>query len=162
MKRNQRRVTGRVWRAVLLVVISVGGLLGGAVAPAAADPGCAPVVGWCSTTVDDSSLPATALFNWCIGGKNTGDSTTTRPTCSSGDVAQKSFFLSSRGGHTPFNEDWDTFQVDASWCYRVKFVITAGTDFTRTYDQRGTTARYVKVADDADAHILAQSTTTCP
>jgi hypothetical protein len=144
-----------------MVAISVGGLLGGAAAPAAADPGCAPIVGWCSTTVNDSSLFATALFNWCTGG-NTGDSTTTRPTCSSGGVAQKTFFLSAGGGHTPFNEDWDTFQVDAGWCYRVRFVITAGPDFTRTYDRRGTTALYVKVADDADAHIQAQSSTTCP
>src|SRR5689334_16933186 len=160
MRQGKRRARGRIWRAVLLVVISIGGLLGVASTPAAADPGCAPIVHWCSTTVNDSAFFATALFNWCTGG-NTGDSTTIRPTCSSGGAMQRTFFLSAGGGHTPFNEDWDAFQVDAGWCYRVKFVITLGTDFTRICHRRGTAALYVKGADNADAHTQTQSPTPC-
>lgn len=155
-----KRTVRQIWRGVLLVGVSIGGLLF-AVPSASADPGCAPVVGWCSSSVNDSAFSATALFNWCTGG-STGDSTATRPTCSSGGVAQKTYSLSPRGGHTPYSEDWDTLQIDAGWCYRVKFVITAGTDFTRTYNRIGTSALYVKVADDADAHVQAQASSSCP
>jgi len=32
-------------------------------------------------------------------------------------TAQKTYNLTGGGGHTPYNQDWDTFQVDAGWCY---------------------------------------------
>ncbi len=157
----QSGMVRRVSQAVLLVAVGVGGLLVG-VAPVSAGPNCAPVVGWCSTTVNDSSFSAVALFNWCRANDGTSAWTAIRPTCSDEGAAQKSLFLTSGGGHTPFNQDWDSFQVDAGWCYKVKFVVTAGNDFTRIYDRRGASAIWVKVGDDADAHIQGQGSATCP
>jgi hypothetical protein len=111
----------------------------------------------CSSVVNDSAFGATAWFNWCMGG-GTGASTTTLPTCDH----QKPFPLSPRGDHTPYDQDWDVLEVDAGWCFKVKFIVDFGTDFTRTYDRRGKSALYVKAADNADAHVQAQSSSSCP
>ncbi len=148
---------------MLIAACSAGSLLVAA-SPASADPGCThlPTGGtWCSSSVNDSGISATALFNWCTTGA-TGAAVYTMPTCSSGGVPQKSYGLAPNGGHTPYSEDWDTLQIDAGWCYKVKFVVAADLDQTRTYDRRGKSAAWVKVADNADAHIQGQSRSTCP
>ncbi|MCT9930149.1 hypothetical protein N5079_07915 [Planotetraspora sp. A-T 1434] len=122
-----------------------------------AGPSC--TVAGCSTTFNDSPMEAWAYFNWCRKGDSTGAWTVSEPTCTSGGASQDTFYLDS-GGHTPLGQDWDAFRVDAGWCYRVKFVVSFGSDFTRTYDRRGQSAAWVKVADNADAHILAQTNTS--
>ncbi|MDX3310917.1 hypothetical protein P1S61_17950 [Streptomyces sp. ME08-AFT2] len=160
MKGLARRLgTGRV-RSVV-VVAALGGTAVMGVAPnAQAGTGC--TLGLCSTTVNDSAYGVTAYFNWCRGGDSTGDSTATEPKCAPDGARQKSQNLTARGGHTPYNEDWDAFRVDAGWCYKVKFVRTGQSDFTRTYNRRGTSALWVKVGDNADAHVLDQGTASCP
>lgn len=145
--------------AALAAVLSAGGLHVGA-APAVADPSCG--VGGCSSSVNDSSLYATAYFNWCGGGSTGTMVTSGQTTCTSGNVAQKPYGLTANGGHTPYSEDWDSLRIDAGWCYKVRFIVDFGDDFNRTYDRRGTTAAWVKVSDNADAHILGQSSTSCP
>jgi hypothetical protein len=112
----------------------------------------------CSSVVNDSSDYATALRNWCRDDDSTGDTTTTRPTCGNQDT----FSLSPRGGHTPYDADWDVLQVDAGWCYKVKFIIDLAPDKTKTYDRRGLPTIWVKAADNADAHVVGQSSTSCP
>jgi hypothetical protein len=145
--------------AALAAVFSAGGLFVGAT-PASAGPNCSPL--GCSSSVNDTPVTATAFFNWC-GGGSTGTMTTSgQTTCSSGGVAQKTYGLTTNGGHTPYSQDWDSLRIDAGWCYKVKFVVDLAPDFTRTYDRRGTSAAWVKVSDNADAHIQGQSSSTCP
>jgi hypothetical protein len=129
--------------------------IGGAASAKALDESCGST--GCSSSVNDSAYSATALFNWC-GGGTTGTLTTTRPTCGN----QKSMGLVPGGGHTPWNEDWDTLQIDGGWCYKVKFTLPAQPDNVTRYDRRGKSAAWVKVEDFSDAHVLAQSTSSCP
>ncbi len=150
------RAARRALRAAMLVMISVGVLFVSGSTPASAGTSCSWV--GCSTTVNDSAFSATAYRNWCWGGNSTGDSTENFPYCNT----DGGLYLSAYGGHTPRDQDWDTFRVDAGWCYRVFFNRLWLPSFTRTYDRRGRSALYVKVGDDAIAHIKAQSTSTCP
>ncbi|XVQ89049.1 hypothetical protein ACQP2K_17015 [Microbispora siamensis] len=119
-----------------------------------AGPSCSSL--GCSTTVNDSPMEAWAYFNWCTSAPGTGTWTDVEPTCSSGGKAQATYYLAP-GGRTPSNQDWDAFRVDAGWCYRVKFVRDFNTDFTLTFDRRGKSAVWVKVQDNAVAHILNQT-----
>jgi len=151
--------TGRVRSVVAIAALGFAAVVGSAPA-AQAGTGCTLTL--CSTTVNDSAYGATAYYNWCRAGDSTGDSTTTEPKCKSDGEAQKTRNLTPRGGHTPYSEDWDAFRVDAGWCYKVRFIRTGQPEFTRTYDRRGTTALWVKVSDNADAHILDQGTASCP
>ncbi|MGW3111638.1 hypothetical protein [Streptomyces sp. NPDC001091] len=128
----------------------------------AANAGASCSIAGCSSSVNDTALGATALKNWCRGGDSTGAWTATQPTCKSDNVSQTTYYLSSGGGHTPYQEDWDTLRIDAGYCYKVKFIVDLGSDFTRTYDRRGTSAAYVKAADNADAHVVGQSSSSCP
>ncbi|MEU1179122.1 hypothetical protein ABZ464_16005 [Streptomyces sp. NPDC005820] len=156
---SQRFGTGRARSAAVVAALGFAAVLG--TAPTAqAGPGCTLTL--CSTTVNDSAYGVTAFFNWCRGGDSTGDSTATEPKCASDGVKQKTQNLTARGGHTPYSQDWDAFRVDAGWCYKVKFIRTGQPQFTRTYDRRGTTALWVKVGDNADAHVLDQGTASCP
>ncbi|WP_218004484.1 hypothetical protein [Microtetraspora niveoalba] len=145
-------------RAAALTVISVSALLVNS-PPASAGADCS-LVG-CSTTVNDSAHSVYAYRNWCRDNDSTGDSTETYPSCKVDNVAQTSRYLSP-GDNTPRKEDWDTFRVDAGWCYKVYFNRLWAPSFTRTYDRRGKSALYVKVGDEAIAHIQAQSNSTCP
>lgn len=155
----KRRGTGRVRSAVVVAALGAAVVVG--VAPnAQAGTGCTLTL--CSTTVNDSAYGVTAYYNWCRGGDSTGDSTATEPKCASDGERQKTQNLTARGGHTAYNQDWDAFRVDAGWCYKVKFIRTGQPEFTRTYDRRGKSALWVKVADNADAHVLDQGTASCP
>ncbi|MFI6284682.1 hypothetical protein ACIBCM_07995 [Streptomyces sp. NPDC051018] len=116
---------------------------------------------FCSATANDTAQPVLTARNWCQGGTTTGDTTTTTPVCTSGGSAQEQRWIS--GGHsTPSGEDWDTFRVDAGWCYTVYFDgFLWGTDFTRTYNRAGASAVWVKVANDYTAHVQKQSSGGC-
>ncbi|MEV4313103.1 hypothetical protein [Actinocrispum sp. NPDC049592] len=153
------RRTQRALRAAALAVISIGGLMAGT-APANAGASCS--LAGCSTTVNDSSVGATAMRNWCWDGNSSGDSTETYPGCTVDNVPQSGMFLSAGGGHTPRDQDWDVLRVDAGWCYKVFFNRLWVPSFTRTYDRRGRSELYVKVGDEAIAHIKGQSTSSCP
>ncbi|SFO04043.1 hypothetical protein SAMN04487980_104815 [Streptomyces sp. cf124] len=155
----KRQSNGLGRSAVAVTAVAFVAVLGtGTTAHAGASCG----VTGCSSSVNDTSVGATALKNWCRGGDSTGASTDKQPTCKSDDVPQKSMYLSPNGGHTPYREDWDTLRVDAGWCYKVRFIVDFGDDFNRTYDRRGLSAAYVKAADNADAHVIGQSTSSCP
>ncbi|MEV4383623.1 hypothetical protein [Streptosporangium sp. NPDC049644] len=119
-------------------------------------PSCS-VLG-CSSVVNDSNTVATALRNWCLSTGSTGTLTTTRPACGT----QSTYLLGSKGSHTPWDQDWDVLQVDAGWCYYVKFTLPGQPDNYTRYDRRGKSAGWVKVEDFSDAHVLGQSQTSCP
>ncbi|WP_345574502.1 hypothetical protein [Nonomuraea rosea] len=130
--------------------------MGGAAGAEVLDESCGST--GCSSSVNDSGTGATAVFNWCLSSGTTGTLTTTEPTCGN----QKTYWLSAGGGHTPWSEDWDTLRIDAGWCYKVKFTLPGQPDNTTRYDRRGKSAAWVKVEDFSDAHILAQSSSSCP
>lgn len=108
--------------------------------------------------INDSALSATALRNWCSGG-STGTLTTTRPTCGND---QGTHHLAPGGGRTPSDQDWDVVQIDAGWCYYLKFDLPGQPDNHTRYDRRGKSAAWVKVEDWAVAHIVDQSANSCP
>ncbi|WP_438289904.1 hypothetical protein [Streptomyces sp. HUAS TT7] len=114
----------------------------------------------CSRTANDSSYHAVAYRNWCRGGDITGAWTATRPTCTSGKVKEQTYYLAPHT-HTPWTVDWDAFQVDPGWCVKVRFVNSWEPDYSQTYDRRGKSAVWVKVADNSVAHITAQSPSHC-
>ncbi|MFF0448888.1 hypothetical protein ACFYT4_21180 [Streptomyces sp. NPDC004609] len=128
-------------------------------APAAYAGGCTGSL--CSGTANDTAQPVLVARNWCVGGTSTGDTTTTTPVCSSGGVAQEQRWIG--GSHrTPQSEDWDTFRVDAGWCYTVEFDgYFWWTDFTRTYNRTSASAVWVKVSNDYTAHIKKQDHGRC-
>ncbi|MEU6242474.1 MULTISPECIES: hypothetical protein [unclassified Streptomyces] len=157
---SKKSLPTRLGRAAAAVTAMAFIAVLGSATTASAGASCS--IAGCSSSVNDTSLGATALKNWCRGGDSTGAWTATQPTCKSDNVAQTTYYLSSGGGHTPYSEDWDTLRIDAGWCYKVKFVIDLAPDFTKTYDRRGTTAAWVKAADNADAHVIGQSSSSCP
>jgi hypothetical protein len=116
----------------------------------------------CSTSVNDTSIGTFAYRNWCWGGNSSGDWKDNLPDCVSDGVRQAPFYLNINGGHTPRDQDWDVIRIDAGWCYKVFFNRLWVPSFTRTYDQRGRGTIYVKVGDEAVAHIKGQSTSSCP
>ncbi|GGX76365.1 hypothetical protein [Streptomyces fructofermentans] len=126
----------------------------------AAHAGASCSLAGCSETVNQSDLSVYAARNWCIAGSDTGATTTTTPTCSSDGVAQATRWVTA-GTQTPSGQDWDTFRVDAGFCYKVSFKSPIDTDFTKTYDRRGTSAVWVKVEDDYTAYVTSQKTATC-
>jgi len=160
MTRTQRFSRGRygTYAAAAGAMIAVG-VLAGPAPVAQAGAGCD---GGCSSSINQSPLGATALRNWCRSWDVTGSSTTTEPTCSSGGVNQNWMHLAPNGGHTPWDQDWDTLQVDSGWCYKVFFEVNNAPDFTRTYDRRNKGALWVKVANNANAYVKAQSSSSCP
>ena len=114
----------------------------------------------CSQTLNQSGIVMTAFRNWCEGGI-TSSSTTTRPTCSSDGVPQ-SFITLSGSGRTPDGQDWDGFQVDAGWCYKVFFASYLYGPFTAWYNRSNLGNLYVKVGNDATAYVQAQRFGSCP
>ncbi|MEU1410106.1 hypothetical protein [Streptomyces sp. NPDC005731] len=130
-------------------------------APASyAGSSCTPVLGWCSGTANDTNLGATAFRNWC-GDQGNMTMITTKPTTCTSDGVSQSFINVAAGSRTPSNQDWDGFQVDAGWCYTVKFVRHGQTDVTKTYNRIGASAGYVKVDNSSTAHITRQGTASC-
>ena len=114
----------------------------------------------CSQTVNQSGISMTAFRNWCAGGI-TSSSTTTRPTCSSDNVPQ-SFIILSGSGRTPDGQDWDGFQVDAGWCYKVFFSSYLYGPIQAWYNRSNLGNLYVKVGNDATAYVQAQRFGSCP
>jgi hypothetical protein len=127
-----------------------------AVAPPSASAGAVLANG---QVINDSAYSATAIRNWCLSGGSSGTLTTTRPTCGSD---QSSLGLAPRGGRTPSSQDWDVVQIDGGWCYHVKFDLPLQPDNNTRYDRRGRSTAWVKVEDPVKAHIVAQSTSSCP
>lgn len=114
---------------------------------------CTPLLG-CSQIHNDSPYYVVIRPNWgsCPGG--TGASGPI--SCTSG--ASKTLYA---GVHTPQNEDWDTFRVDAGWCYRVKFYLPYRS-WTERYNRSGQGETWVKVENWATAVIEDQRYGSCP
>ncbi|MFB7919535.1 hypothetical protein [Streptomyces sp. NPDC056061] len=59
--------------------------------------------------------------------------------------------------------DWDTFQVDAHWCYNVWFDGPGPLYLWRTYSQaKSSKDAWVKVSNGYIAHVWAQKYGSCP
>ena len=137
------------------LVLAGAGLIGSA---PAAQAGASCSFG-CSQTYNDTGIGATAFRNWCWSG-NTGDYSLTKPTCTS-DGVKETFIGVGAHSTTPLNQDWDGFQVDAGWCYKIHFAIALAPDWDWTYDASGGGAMWVKVANNAAAHITSQTYGHC-
>lgn len=105
--------------------------------------------GGCSETHNKSSLGVYAARDWCDGvGACSGSPTMWIPS----------------GGTTPQKQDWDTFRVDAGYCYVGSirtYVYPFWNTKNYTWDRRGTSAMWVKVANNQTATVDRQSTTSC-
>ncbi|WP_406502002.1 hypothetical protein OHA04_37950 [Streptomyces sp. NBC_01590] len=144
----------RARTAAVLVAIATAATLAGPAPTASAGGSCTP--GLCSQTWNNSGTGFYALKNWCRSGDGNGASTTTRPTCGT----QKRDYLYP-GDRTAGTKDWDVFQVDAGFCYKVYFEVDAGWDFPRTYDRRGKSTLWVKVANNGFAIVNSVRSSTC-
>jgi hypothetical protein len=140
--------------AVIAVTATSTAVLGSSAPAAQASASCYLGI-FCSRTVNLTSLGVLAVKNWTCKGYSNADSSTGCADLGTTRVLWQ-------GQATPDGEDWDAFRVDAGWCYRVEFT-TAFSDFYRVYDRRGMNSPvYVKVADDADADVVGQSSSSCP
>ncbi|GAA0418876.1 hypothetical protein Acor_82020 [Acrocarpospora corrugata] len=141
----------RTARLLTALAMSVAVPAGLAPAPAAAAAGeCI----FCSTTVNQSAYGITAYKSWRVScGGTTGNSGT--------DCVDAPALYVGPGGHTPWDQDWDSFRVDAGWCFRVRFSIPYK-NWTERYDRRGQGSTFVKVENHAYAFVEAQSTSSCP
>ena len=143
---------GRGKRVAAVVAAAV---MAAAVPAGAAHAGASCSFG-CSETDNETPLPITAFKNWCRSGDGSGDSTTTRPTCSSDGVAEQYITVSAWPGQTPAGQDWDGFQVDAGWCYHVIFESYLWGNWDQFYNQSNKGNLYVKVSNDATAYVTSQ------
>ncbi|MFF9349084.1 hypothetical protein [Streptomyces sp. NPDC014734] len=99
--------------------------------------------------------------NWCTDAPN-GTKTTTKPKCSSDGVKQ-AWDVLQVGDATSSKKDWDTFQVDAHWCYNVWFDGPGPLYLWRTYSQaKSNKDAWVKVSNGYIAHVWAQKYGSCP
>lgn len=127
----------------------------GAAPAAQADSSCWEPL--CSSIINHSTLGVYIAQDWCWSG-TTGSSRTEDPYCSSSSERK----WLNPGAGTAMGEDWDTFRVDAGYCYKVQFNLPYDT-WTQYYNQSGTsTHRWVKVEDHANAYIKAQKYGSCP
>jgi hypothetical protein len=114
----------------------------------------------CSSTVNKTGYAVTAYFNWCRAGDSTADWTKKEPTCTDDGAKQKKRILAAND-HTPWDQDWDAFRVDAGWCYIVDFDLPGPANRHERYDRRGKSAVWVKVGDEADAYVTRQTLKPC-
>lgn len=154
LRRQQKAVPAAIFLATLL------GFSLAAAPSAHADASCT-VLG-CSRTVDETPGPVYVARNWCGGGGN-GDWTDSTPKCSSKagskKVPQKFKWIYSGQG-TPKNQDWDTFRVDAGWCYKVEFT-SFYHRYYRWYNRSHKDRVWVKVSDQYTARVQHQNYGTC-
>jgi hypothetical protein len=108
----------------------------------------------CSQTQNTSTLVVSTARNWVCGG---GTGATGGYGCVSGPFLT----IGSGTGHTPYFEDWDSFRVDAGYCYRVTFV-QPHYQWNSTYNRVGAGAVWVKVGDTTTAVVTAQRYGSCP
>ncbi|MED7827255.1 hypothetical protein [Streptomyces chiangmaiensis] len=142
-----------------VIAASLATLLG-PVSTAHAGPNC--TLGFCSHTSNDSNLSVYIAKNWCWSTGTTGSATTSDPYCSS---SSERMWISP-GQDSPSGQDWDTFRVDAGWCYSVKFTEAEWYglhEWWVTYNRVGqSTPFWVKVENNAIASVRAQRYGSCP
>ena len=138
--------------ALLAAVSALLGLWATA-APAQAGTQCGST--GCSKTYNDSGYGVLAIRDWTCGTGTTG-------TASTGCVSLANTVWLTRGQRTPAGHDYDAFQVDAGWCYKVE-LSTPFKLWTMTYNRIGQSSPvYVKVEDWGTARVKAQSSASCP
>lgn len=129
-------------------------------APAQAGSGC--VLGECSTTFNQSSASVWVAKDWCWNEGTTGSSKTDDPYCS--DSTERRW-IAAYTGRTPSGQDWDTFRVDAGFCYQVHFLeheFWGSEAWDVTYNQVNKGHLWVKVETNAIAFVRSQAYGRCP
>jgi hypothetical protein len=116
----------------------------------------------CSATENNSAYSVYIARNWCWNSGTTASSTTSDPSCSSS--SDRRWIVPRQS--SPSGEDWDTFRVDAGWCYRVHFAEAEWYglhEWDVTYNRAGqSTPVWVKVEDNAIAIVESQRSGSCP
>ena len=108
----------------------------------------------CSATRNESSLGVYVGRDWQCGG-TTG--TAGGENCAA--AANRKWIYT--GESTPAWNDWDTFRVDAGYCYKVHFILPYDS-WDQYYNRSGTSAVWVKVEDHGVAVVKAQRYGSCP
>jgi hypothetical protein len=102
----------------------------------------------CSEIQNRSGLGVFIARNWC--------------DCCGACPSGNEFRWLGSPADTPDSEDWDTFRVDAGWCYKFRMYGPDGVIFkTHTIDRRGLGAVWVKVLDVQTARVTFQSSSSC-
>ncbi|MER5690069.1 hypothetical protein [Streptomyces sp. NPDC002205] len=148
------RSAGGTWVRVLAVLgLAISGL---AVTAPASYAGTSCSYPYCSETYNQTSLPVYVAHNWC------GDKEwliQSAPPCG----AKSSDYWLAAGQHTDSHQDWDTFRVDAYWCYKFqRYSVIWGWESVETVDRRNQSApEWVRVHNDETAYIIKQSSSSC-
>lgn len=125
----------------------------------ASGPGVAGSSCWepfCSKTDNESHLGVFVARDWLCGG-TTGS--TGGESCVTSDPAKRRWIYT--GQRTPSGQDWDSFRVDAGYCYKVRFSLPYDA-WIHYYNRSGLGAIWVKVEDHAIAFVQAQRYGSCP
>ncbi|MDH2428798.1 hypothetical protein [Sphaerisporangium sp. TRM90804] len=99
-----------------------------------------------------TNMNITARKDWTCSSGTTGSSSTGCVGGASRTVAAYD--------KTPLTEDWDVVQVDAGWCYSIKFVLPYK-EWTLQFNRAGASNLYVKVEDHGDAYVMSQKYGGC-
>lgn len=122
----------------------------------AAEAGSSCIEPLCSTIENRSTLGVYIGRDWTCSGGTTG--TARGESC----VSTSNRRWLPQGSTTPAWQDWDSFRVDAGYCYRVHFILPYDS-WTQNDNRSGmTTPVWVKVEDHAIARIQAQQYGSCP
>jgi hypothetical protein len=96
-----------------------------------------------------------AIRDWTCSSGTTG-------TASTGCVHITPQDWLSPGGRTKSGEDWDAFQVDAGYCYKVELHVPGKTWTVNNNRSGQTTPVYVKVENWGTATVKGQKYGSCP
>ncbi|MEU8270080.1 hypothetical protein AB0B89_23345 [Sphaerisporangium sp. NPDC049002] len=114
----------------------------------------------CSETWNQSQTSVYIARNWCWG-DSAPKADNAIWNCKSDNVDQ-GFMWIYAGDNSPSGQDWDTFRVDAGWCYAVSmFTFPGPSQGDRIYDRRGLGGLWIKVSNNQRAVVTHQSQSSC-
>lgn len=150
--RRQAQLLRRLGSAVTVLALALGGLVVAAI-PSSAGSSCSYPL--CSSIANRSGLGVYIAHDWC---GNAEQLTQNSPPCG----AQPTDHWLANGDGTPSHEDWDTFRVDAGWCYKIRTWHKIGYNSYATINRIGqSTGVWVRVHDDQIAFITSQGSSSC-
>lgn len=150
--RHPASLRHRLGGVLTVFALLVGGLIGLA-APSSASSSCTYPA--CSSIANRSGLGVYVARDWC---GTLEQLTQNSPPCG---AANTDHWLADGAG-TPSHEDWDTFRVDAGWCYQIRTWHKIGYNTYATINRIGqSTAVWVRVHNDQIAFITSQGSSSC-
>jgi hypothetical protein len=124
-----------------------------------ASTSCTPIIG-CSVTQNNTGAAVYVARDWCNhSGTDNQHWFSETPPCGPPSVTHPAQWIP---GHSSSpSGDWDVFRVDAGWCYKVHWDVTASPDHDTTYNRSNAGSEFVRVENNERAIITFQRFGTC-